>query len=30
MPADAEQAVRGLWAALSERDWEALTPFLSD
>lgn len=30
MPADAERTVRGMWKALSERDWEALPRFLSE
>jgi limonene-1,2-epoxide hydrolase len=29
MPAEAEAVVLGMWKALSERDWEAMTPFLA-
>ena len=30
MPADAEAVVLGMWNALSDRDWEAMKPFLAE
>lgn len=30
MPADIEQTVLGMWKALSDRNWEALKPFLAE
>ena len=30
MPADAEAVVLGMWNALSDRDWEAIKPFLAE
>ncbi|AZG44631.1 nuclear transport factor 2 family protein [Gordonia insulae] len=30
MSADPADIVRGLWAALARRDWDAVTPFLAD
>ena len=30
MPADVEAAVLGMWKALSDRDWEAVTQFLAE
>jgi limonene-1,2-epoxide hydrolase len=30
MPTDAEAVVLGMWNALSDRDWEAIKPFLAE
>jgi len=30
MPADAEAVALGMWNALSDRDWEAMKPFLAE